>query len=130
MNNNRKSKELLAVSEYIKELSGELAGLLENNFPLNDTDLFFKKCMHLRDALQVEGPLAPKVPGKGKKGKKPAVSAKESVKEYYSEYQNWLLSLNYRLKLLQEVNALKKGGPKKKLELSIPNFLRWEIEQD
>ena len=113
MKNNKKQNEL---SYYLTVLAKELDKLQANNYPLDQTDLFYKKCIHLEELLKISGP--------NTKTTKKANNV-TTIKENFFEYKNWILSLKYRIELLEKMNSKKLKT--KKIELQIPSFLKWEI---
>ncbi|GEM_PF-3242846 len=119
-------KKLLAkLFEHIDLLAAGLALLEEQDFPLQETDLFLKKCIHLHEAVGLEGPALFYAKPTGKKSRLENSAA--IVKENRQEISNWLSSLKYRLSLASEITTRQYSRLKKKLEVGIPNLFRLEI---
>ena len=113
---------VLEIAGQIEGLAGELKVLHSKNFPEWDSDLFWRKCLHLSEVLLVEFPFVQKT---GKSIGKNALFLAQN----FSQVLNWLLALKYRYLLLARVHGKIRRPLRKKLELSVPSFFKWEMEE-
>ena len=113
---------VLEIAGHIEELAAELNALRSKDFPENESDLFLAKCVHLSEVLLVDFPFQ-------KKGRTFLQSAL-FLRQNFSQVLNWLLGLKYRYLLLARVSKKTGKSWRKKLELSVPSFFRWEMEEE
>lgn len=116
-------EQLFFVLAAIELLLEELLDLNEKGFPLNETGLFYKKCVHLKQALGVFGPFLQK---------ETEFSFEYTavlVKENFEELHAWLLALKYRFALESRLYAGHVSRMKKSFELSIPSLLKIGFEE-
>lgn len=110
---------VLAIVEKIEELISELEGLRLNDFPQTQSELFLAKCVHLSDLLVTGASFHEKVP----------LNTSNYLRQNFSKALNWLLALKYRYVFLASISKKVKKPWRKKLELSVPSFLHWEMEE-